>query len=209
MRQRGDLLASTRCLAGCQGVVEDASGHPQAIAFIRDSESLPGYRRQHERAGGKRGQLTGPNPTDRGKRGSKHHLLVDSGGIPLVVGLSGANVPDVLTLPHLVINIPHVAGKRGRPAHKPDRLHADKGYASKKNRQFLAALGVKCRIARKGIESKEHLGRRRWVVERTIAWFHRFKRLRTRYERHAETHMAFMILAAALICWRQLTGKRL
>lgn len=126
-----------------------------------------------------------------------------------MVGLSGANVPDVLTLEYLVSNLPHIGGRRGKPAHKPNRLHADKGYASKKNRRFLVKIGVKCRIARKGIDSAEHLGRHRWVVERTIAWFHRFKRLRTRYERNPETHMAFMLLAAALICWRQVTGKGL
>jgi hypothetical protein len=37
------------------------------------------------------GELTGPNLTDRGKPGSKYHLLVDRGGIPLAVGLSAAN----------------------------------------------------------------------------------------------------------------------
>jgi len=87
--------------------------------------------------------------------------------------------------------------------------NADKGYSSAKNRAFIASFGVKHRIARKGIESTERLGRYRWVVERTIAWFHRFKRLRTRYERNPESHIAFMILAAGLICWRQLTGRGL
>jgi transposase len=203
------VLAAPERLAAGWGMVSHAPGDPEAIMADRCSESLPGDRRQFECASGKRGQLTGPNPTDRGKRGSKHHLLVDAGGIPLVVGLSGANVPDVITLEYLVSNLPHIGGRRGPPAHKPDRLHADKGYASKKNRRFLTKIGVKCRIARKGIESAAHLGRHRWVVERTIAWFHRFKRLRTRYERNAETHMAFMLLAAALICWRQVTGKGL
>lgn len=124
-----------------------------------------------------------------------------------MVGLSGANVPDVTTLEYLVSSLPHIGGRRGPPAHKLDRLHADKGCASKKNRRLLAKIGVKCRIARKGVESAAHLGRHRWVVERTIAWFHRFTRLRTRYERSPETHIAFMLLAAVLICWRQVTGR--
>jgi transposase len=40
------------------------------------------------------GQETGKNPTDRGKRGTKHHLVVDAQGIPLAVLVSAANVHD-------------------------------------------------------------------------------------------------------------------
>ena len=207
VRQRDDLLASHAGMAEGERLVSHASDHPRALARVRETEPLPRDSRQHEHSGAKRGRLTGPNPTDRGKRGSKHHLLVDAGGIPLVVGLSGANVPDVVTLEHLFINIPRIGGKPGGRSWKPKHLHADKGYSSAKNRSFIASFGVKHRIARPGIESSERLGRYRWVVERTIAWFHRFKRLRTRYERNPEMHMGFMILAAGLICWRQLTGK--
>jgi transposase len=56
--------------------------------------------------------------------------------------------------------------------------------------------------ARRGQESKERLGRYRWVVERTIGWLHRYRRLRIRYERRAEIHLAFLCLACSLICWR-------
>jgi hypothetical protein len=209
VRERNNLLAPPQRVAEGQCLVAHASNHSQTITKIRAIESVSNYRRQYERSCGKRGRLTGPNPTDRGKRGSKHHILVDAGGIPLVVGLSGANVPDVVTIPILFINLPSIGGLRGRPIWKPTYFHADKGYSSRKNRAFIASFGVKPRIARKGIESKERLGRHRWVVERTISWFHRFKRLRTRYDRNAETHMAFLILAAGLICWRRLTGQRL
>lgn len=41
------------------------------------------------------GQDTGPNPTDRGKLGSKHHVLTDARGIPLAMTLTGANRHDV------------------------------------------------------------------------------------------------------------------
>jgi len=61
---------------------------------------------------------------------------------------------------------------------------------------------IQPRIARRGIESSAKLGRHRWVVERTLAWFGQFRRLVVRYERRADIHLAFLTLAAALITWR-------
>src|SRR5262249_11846535 len=61
---------------------------------------------------------TGPNPTDRGRSGSKHCLLTDAGGVPLVLQLAAANQHDVKTLLPLVVEIPAVAGKPGRPKQK-------------------------------------------------------------------------------------------
>jgi transposase len=58
------------------------------------------------------------------------------------------------------------------------------------------------RIARRGIESSQRLGRHRWVVERTFAWINQFRRLVVRYERNADLYRAFLVLAAALICFR-------
>lgn len=75
--------------------------------------------------------------------------------------------------------IPPVRGKRGRP----DKLHADKAYDARARRQECRARGILPRIARHGIESSRKLGRHRWVVERTHAWFNTFRRLRIRYER--------------------------
>ena len=63
------------------------------------------------------------------------------------------------------------------------------------------------RIARRGIESSEHLGRYRWIVERTLAWLARFRRHAIRYERRADLHLAFTTLACVLICRAQ--AKRL
>jgi transposase len=52
------------------------------------------------------------------------------------------------------------------------------------------------------VESSERLGRHRWVVERTLAWFARFRRLTIRYERRLDMLDALHRLAAALICLR-------
>ncbi len=59
------------------------------------------------------GEATGPNPTDRARPGTKHHVLVDGHGVPLAVSITGANVPDVKQLLPLVVAIPEVRGKPG------------------------------------------------------------------------------------------------
>jgi transposase len=62
---------------------------------------------------------------------------------------------------------------------------------------------IQPRIARRGIDSSKRLGRHRWVVvERTLAWFARYRRIAARYERRADIFEAFHHLAASLICWR-------
>lgn len=98
--------------------------------------------------------------------------------------------------------VPKIRGKRGRPRQRPDKLHGDKAYASKAYRAELRKRGITPRIARKGIETKERLGRYRWVVERTISWLHAWKKLRTRYERTDVIHQALLTLACSMICYR-------
>ena len=95
---------------------------------------------------------------------------------------------------------PH--GRPGRPRKRPAKLHADKGYDSRRCRDVLRRRGITARIARKGIESSTRLGRHRWVVERTCAWLHRNRRLLVRYERSPALHDAFLHLACALLCWQ-------
>src|SRR5918997_6783289 len=79
----------------------------------------------------KGGPKTGANPTDKGKAGSKRHLVSDRGGIPLAVVLSGANVHDSKVLEEAVDSIEPIKrprGRPGRPRKRPEKLHADKGY---------------------------------------------------------------------------------
>jgi transposase len=63
---------------------------------------------------------------------------------------------------------------------------------------------VKVRVARPNDPHGSGLGRRRWVVERTIAWLHRFRRPRVRYERRADIHQALLTIGCRLICFKQL-----
>jgi IS5 family transposase len=126
---------------------------------------------------------------------------VDRQGIPLAVVLSAANVHDSRMMLETVDAIEPIKRRVGRPRKRPEKLHADKAYDSKPLREELRRRSITPRIARRGIESSERLGRHRWVVERTLAWLNRYRRLRIRYERRADMHLAFLHIGCALICW--------
>jgi transposase len=152
------------------------------------------------------GLHTGPSPVDRARTGSKHHLLTDATGVPLAISLTGGHRNDVTQLLSLIDGMAPIRGKIGRPRRRADRVLADRGYDHDKYRRALWARGVKPVIARRGVDHGSGLGNERWVVERTFAWLHNFRRLRTRYERDAELHLAFMLLGCAVICQRMLTA---
>jgi IS5 family transposase len=101
----------------------------------------------------------------------------------------------------LVDAIPPIKQPSGQRRMRPAKLHADKGYDFPKCRVACRRRHIIPRIARRGIDSSAHLGRHRWVVERTLAWLNRFRRLTVRYERRADIHQAFLSLGCALICW--------
>lgn len=142
---------------------------------------------------------------DRGKPGSKVHVLADRAGLPLAVAASAANVNDADALKSLVRAVPAVRSRRGPRRRKPDKLHADKAYDQAGLRKWVRDRGIAVRIARKGVESSEKLGRHRWVIERTIAWLTGYRRLTLRYERNASHFLAFITLAATLTCYKKLT----
>ena len=101
--------------------------------------------------------------------------------------------------------VPGVRAKhRGRPRRRPAKLHADKGYDHRRCRRECRARCIQPRIARRGVESSQRLGRHRWVVERTHAWLNRFRRLAVRYERRADIFLAFTTLGCALVCLSQI-----
>ncbi len=130
--------------------------------------------------------------------------MVDAHGIPLAARLSPANMHDSRMLEDLIDAIPPIKKSWGRPRKRPAKLHADKAYDFDRCRRALRTRGITPRIARRGIESSEKLGRHRWVVERTLAWLARYRRLTIRYERRDDIHQAFLTLGCALICWNAL-----
>jgi transposase len=101
----------------------------------------------------------------------------------------------------LVDGIPPLRGRPGRPRRKPDLVQGDRGYDSQPHRDALRRRGIDTQLAKRRTEHGSGLGRTRWVVERTLAWLHRFRRLNLRYERRACVHEAFLMLACSLICW--------
>jgi transposase len=74
------------------------------------------------------GEHTDRNPTDRGKLGCKHPLLVNQRGLPLVAQISGAKIHDSRLLIPLVESIPAVRSLSGRARKRPGKLHADRAY---------------------------------------------------------------------------------
>ena len=129
-------------------------------------------------------------------------MIVAASGVPLALLLSAANVHDSRLLEPLLDAVPPIRQCAGRPRKRPGKLHADKGYDYRRCRRACRRRGIVPRIARREIESGERLGRHRWVVERTLAWFARFRRLTVRYERRLNILLGFHLLAAALICLR-------
>jgi transposase len=168
---------------------------------------VAGGRRLEPDPGEKGGSETGPSPVDRGRPGSKHHLLVDGSGLPLAWALTGSNRNDVTQLIPLFEAVPAVGGVVGRPRRRPEYLLADRGYDHDKYRRLLRGRGIKPVIARRGTGHGSGLGRYRWVVERTFAWLRNFKRLLVRYERRAEMHEALLGLACCLVCYRRLRSS--
>jgi transposase len=147
------------------------------------------------------GPPTGRSPVDPAHTGSKQHLIVDRHGVPLRATLTGGNRNDVTQSLPLIDGIGAVAGKRGRPRRRPDRVIADCGYDHDTYRRELWRRGVKPVIPRRCTDHGSGLGRVRWVVGRTRLAAH-FRRLRTRWERDAGLHYALLSLGCSLICWR-------
>ena len=194
----------SKAMAGCRRVAAAPRGAPGEAPRQGRDRPVGRSGRLGVAAGAQGGEATGPNPTDRGRAGSKHHAVVDAKGVPLAVVTTGANRNDVTQLVPLVEAIPAARGRPGRPLRVPKLVVADGGYDHDKCRMRLSCRGIATAIARRGVPHGSGLGRRRWYVERTLSWLHQFKRLRVRWERLVGVHDAFVKLACCLICWRTL-----
>ena len=168
-----------------------------------------------------RGVMTGNNPTDRSKLGTKRHILTDKEGIPISVVISSANTHDI----KLVTEVVDSAVIRRRPSSyktKPEKrrklqhLCLDKAYNSEPEEQELIKRGYVLHIPHKRkkgdeikAETQQILNRkkysaRRWVVERTNSWHNRFRKLFTRYEKNAENYLGLVQFSCFIIIYRRI-----
>jgi transposase len=116
------------------------------------------------------GDHVGANPVDRGKPGTKLHLVCDGSGLPLAAVVTAANVNDTTMFQAILADIPPVRTPAGRRRTRPAAVHADKGDDSRANRADLRRRGITARIARREVEWSSRLGRHRWKVERALSW---------------------------------------
>jgi transposase len=145
---------------------------------------------------------SGPNPTDRGRPGVKHHALVDAQGIPLAGDITPANVPEIKELLPLVDSAGPLDEDTGEPQHRPEAAYGDRAYDSEPHREELRERGVEPHLAKRRTAHGSGLGKYRWVVERFFSWLHGFRKLRFVTEKTQEMQLAFFNLALALICLR-------
>lgn len=155
------------------------------------------------------GSDTGPDPTNRGKLGTKRHVLGDRRGAPLGVVLSAANRNDMkladATLDSVVV--PRPAPTSDHPQH----LCRDKGFDYPETDRAAEARGYTLHTARKRKRGQpaapppapdaRHPARR-WVIERLNGWHNGFRKLRIRYEKHAANYHGLVAFACALIVYR-------
>jgi transposase len=104
----------------------------------------------------------------------------------------------------LVDAIPPISGRVGAPLRKPRKVMGDRAYDSDPHRMTLSGRGIGTEMARRNTEHGSGLGVYRYVAEQTLALLHQFRRLRTRFDKRADIHRAFMSLGCAWICWRRL-----
>ena len=149
------------------------------------------------------GTDTGKNPTDRGKLGSKIHILVDQRGVPLSIQITGANQHDKWSVADSIFSI--VVGRPSSLQH----LCGDKGYDYADVHQTVDEERYISHIKhrrRRGeppdphpVPGEKAYPPRRWVVERTLGWLAKRRSIRTRWCKKGENWLAFVLFACAHI----------
>lgn len=151
------------------------------------------------------GKKTGPNPTDRAKRGTKRSVMTEASGVPVGIAVDGANRNDFKMVRETIESIPV---ERPRPTRRaPQGMCLDKGYDYDEVEGLLREFGFTAHIRRRGEDAKKVKRQagykaRRWVVERVHSWMNRFRRILVRWEKKAETYLAMLHFACGIITWR-------
>jgi transposase len=135
-----------------------------------------------------RGALLDPSGYDAGKKvkGRKRHILVDTLGLLLSVAVHPADIQDR-------DGAALVLDKRTRALFPfIERIFADGGYRGPRVAAAAASTGSwVVEIVKPNLLSTFVVLPKRWVVERTLAWISRNRRLARDFERYARTVVAF------------------
>ncbi len=132
--------------------------------------------------------------------------MVDGAGAPLACRVTAANRHDVAALWAVVLAVPlRLAGGGDR---LPRRLLGDQAYGPEGHEAILRWLGTEPVFAQRGREHGSGLGEERYVVEQTIAALHQNRRLKVRYERRSDIHLAFLTLACIKVCFYRLGTEK-
>lgn len=150
------------------------------------------------------GQATGANPTDRGKKGVKRHLLTQTQGLPIGLVVTGANRHDKTQVKEVLETMPLLPPWPTEEC--PQHFCADKGYDYHDVRSVVSFWGYEQHIKSRGEEKQAcqtpGYRARRWVCERTHSWINRFRRLLIRWEKKVDNYQAMLHLACAFIVWK-------
>src|SRR5262245_42472642 len=139
-------------------------------------------------------------------------VVGDGEGLPLGVSITSASPAEVRLATAALNEVSVPRHGPGRPKKRMRRLIADRAYDSDGLRAELRRVGVELicphRRSRKRPATQDgrplRRYRRRWKIERTIAWLGNYRRLVVRYERLTSIFLAFLYFACALIVMRGL-----
>lgn len=164
--------------------------------------------------------MTGRNPTDRSKLGTKRHILTDKRGIPLSVVITSASTHDIKAVTRVidnaVLNRPSLSFFPNNSRRKLYYQHLclDRAYSSKLVKHEIIKRGYVPHIPhkRKRGQVKEKTNQmqcdsgrnKRWVVERTNSWHNRFRKLLIRYEKKVENYLGLVQLSCIIIIYRKI-----
>jgi transposase len=202
------LLAAASRLGRARSVASDLADLPGRTGRTGTLELERGVCRRDVLARQKRGACVGK--TKRGK-GTKCLVVADGQGVPLGVLLASASPAEVKLLEPALQKVSVPRSGAGHPRNRPERLILDRGYDSDALRIRIERRGIQfiCPHRKNRTRPSRQDGRplrryrRRWIIERTIAWLGNFRRLLVRWERNAKIYRAFLHVACIMITLRQ------
>lgn len=151
----------------------------------------------------------------RGGLTTKRELVVDRNGTPLAMLLAKGPASEIRLAPN-VLDLVCVPGRRGRPRKRFRKIIGDRAYDGKAFRKEIRRRGaIPCipKRAKPGRKPRlKHSGprgyRRRFVVERTISWINKFRRVAVRYDHSVEAYEAFLTFVMIRLVLRKFKNRR-